>query len=1042
MAPPKYSRLEDAEKCPEPVIKDDDEIIFKNKEKLKRSRNDKRKQRSCCGILCEVLILLTVLLLCIMLIDTLLAKGKGCIFSKLYNYTRHSGLFRPSSKLSPTPEYDQQMYIEVIEIDIVEDVVYQQIPINDNHQKTLQEIPIGHQQTRQEMSINHQQTPQEIPINQKKTHQGISKVNNDRQCNIMDNGRKFDCYPESPVTQEKCEARGCCYHAVNGIKENPVGVPYCFYPLNYPGYVVTRKEKKAQGFDVFLSRPTQSYYPDDVMDLKMEVKMEKTSRLHVKIFDANNSRWEVPLGVPVSPSPVEDVGDNLYDVTVADVGQPFNFNITRTGTANKILLLQTTGAFIFADQFLQLSYFLSSNYIYGLGEHRDTLVHSMDWSRFTMWNRDQPPTEKANLYGDHPFYLNIEDGGSSHGVFLLNSNAMDVILQPAPAITWRTIGGVIDLYMFLGPSPNDVIQQYTEVIGHSFMPPYWSLGFHVCRWGYATVNETLGVVNRIGKYGIPQDTQWNDLDYMDSRRDFTTNLTGFGDQGAMVEDLHNRGMHYIMLVDPGISSTSKAGTYEPLDLGLKMDIFVKDHNGKPLEGKVWPGFTYFPDFTHPNSQQYWTTIVKNFHDKVAFDGMWIDMNEISNFVIGSTSGCPDNNLENPPYLPDVNGGSLRANTICTSAQQHLSTQYNIHNMYGYTETVASYHALQDIRGKRPFVISRSTFSGQGHYGGHWTGDNAATYHDMYRSISEIIKMNMFGITMVGADICGFRENTSEQLCQRWHQLGAFYTFSRNHNTPGTIPQDPASFGPALAESTRKVYLIRYKLLPYLYTLIHKSNMMGDTVLRPLFFEYPKDSATYTNDRQFLWGSALLISPVLEQDVTSLSVYFPADMWYDYYTGELITSEGGGKILQTPLDKINLHVRGGYILPWQYPNTTTIQSRKNKFGLLVALNSTRQAEGDLFWDDGDTIDTVGVKLYNTILFNADKNGVYSSPLFIGYKDEPMLLGNVTVFGLQQQPSTVTVNGQSANYNFNSQYKVLYVTNFSSTLLQPIKILWTF
>ncbi|MEE6526561.1 hypothetical protein FKM82_027267, partial [Ascaphus truei] len=109
----------------------------------------------------------------------------------------------------------------------------------------------------------------------------------------------------------------------------------------------------------------------------------------------------------------------------------------------------------------------------------------------------------ANLYGSHPFYLAMEKGGSAHGVFLLNSNAMDVLLQPTPALTWRTTGGILDFYVFLGPEPKTVIRQYQDVIGFPFMPPYWGLGFHLCRWGYSTTNATRQVVKRMRDAQIP-----------------------------------------------------------------------------------------------------------------------------------------------------------------------------------------------------------------------------------------------------------------------------------------------------------------------------------------------------------------------------------------------------------------------------------------------------------------------------------------------------------------------------------------------------------
>ncbi|XP_050393603.1 lysosomal alpha-glucosidase [Patella vulgata] len=857
----------------------------------------------------------------------------------------------------------------------------------------------------------------------------------------IDRSSRFDCYPEKSLpTQSECDSRKCCYDA-----QDTGGDPVCFYPTNYEGYLVTSKIETSTGINIMLNRTTQSFQPKDVNQLIMEITYETPTRLRIRVTnsDPNVKRWEVPLNIN---SDKTGPGQRpLYKVNVSDVGSLFSFTVNRTATdsSNTVNLLKTGGAFIFADQFLQLSYFLPSNYIYGLGEHRDTLLHSMNWTRFTMWNRDHYPSENTNIYGDHPFYLSIENGGNCHGVFLLNSNAMEVLLQPAPAITWRTIGGVIDLYMFLGPSPNDVIEQYTEVIGRTFMPPYWSLGFHVCRWGYLTANGTLKVVDRIRDYGIPQDTQWNDIEYSEGMRDYTTGFSTFGNQTSLVEELHSRGMHYMMIVDPGISNTAGPGKYYSYDLGVKLDVFIKNVSSLPLVGVVWPGPVVFTDFTHPKSQEYWTAIAADFHKSVPFDGMWIDMNEISNFVNGSMTGCPyDSPLEKPPYIPNVAGRYLSYNTICVSAQQYISTQYNLHTLYGLMETKASKQALESIRGKRSFVISRSSFPGQGHYGGHWTGDNGAGYYDMYKSISEILSMNMFGITMVGADICGFRGNTNEQLCQRWHQLGAFYTFSRNHNDRHNRPQDPGAFGPALAESTRKVYLIRYSLLPYLYTLIYNSYMMGDTVLRPLFFEYPTVVDTYSIDRQFLWGPALLISPALDQDQYTVEAYIPVGYWYDFYTGERIIGTGDKINLTTPLDKINLHIRGGYILPTQQPALTTTDSRKNKFGLLVALNSTNLAEGDLFWDDGDTLGTYYQKLFNSFIFSADKNGVYINPLFKGYEDEPMLLGNVTVFGLQQQPTRVTLNGVSTNYNYNAEYKVLYMVNISTTMMNPIQIKWLF
>lgn len=168
--------------------------------------------------------------------------------------------------------------------------------------------------------------------------------------------------------------------------------------------------------------------------------------------------------------------------------------------------------------------------------------------------------------------------------------------------------------------------------------------------------------------------------------------------------------------------------------------------------------------------------------QVKVDGAWIDMNEPSNFDDGQKDGCPKSDLNNPPYVPSsLVGGSLYHKTVCPSAL-HASghRHYDLHNLFALTEAMNTNFALKTIRQqRRPFIISRSTFSGHGHFAGHWTGDISSTWDDMKITIAGVLDFNMFGIPMVGADICGFAGNTTAALCQRWMELGAFYPFSRS-----------------------------------------------------------------------------------------------------------------------------------------------------------------------------------------------------------------------------------------------------------------------
>ncbi|XP_043925641.1 lysosomal alpha-glucosidase-like [Protopterus annectens] len=233
----------------------------------------------------------------------------------------------------------------------------------------------------------------------------------------------------------------------------------------------------------------------------------------------------------------------------------------------------------------------------------------------------------------------------------------------------------------------------------------------------------------------------------------------------------------------------------------------------------------------------------------------------------------------------------------------------------------------------------------------------------------VMLFNMFGIPLVGADICGFAGNTTEELCVRWSQLGAFYPFMRNHNDFHSQSQEPYVFSQKAQAAIRKALLLRYSLLPYLYTLFHKAHTAAETVARPLFFEFPSDPNTWTVDHQMMWGEALLITPVLQQGKTEVKGYFPPVTWYSLYDGSAVRSKGQYVVLPTPLDTINVHVREGCILPLQLPNTTTTASRINPFKLIVALSEAGAARGELFWDDGEGLLTFERGDYTHILFLA-------------------------------------------------------------------------
>nr|XP_023995564.1 maltase-glucoamylase, intestinal-like [Salvelinus alpinus] len=265
------------------------------------------------------------------------------------------------------------------------------------------------------------------------------------------------------------------------------------------------------------------------------------------------------------------------------------------------------------------------------------------------------------------------------------------------------------------------------------------------------------------------------------------------------------------------------------------------------------------------------------------------------------------------------------------AKHTWGNHYDVHSLYGYAMVLATKDALERVfEGNRSLILTRSSFPGVGKYSGHWLGDNAANWNDIKWAIPGMLEFGLFGIPYIGADICGFFDDVSEELCRRWMQVGAFYPFSRNHNAQHYKPQDPAWFGAdSLLLNTSKHYLnIRYTLLPYLLHPLLQGSHYRDTVVRPVMHEFYSDSNTWTVDRQFLWGKHLLITPVLDPGVERIQAYVPDAVWFDYETEEKITVRKQQVEMYLPADKLGLHIRGGAILPIQRPAVTTVYSRRN------------------------------------------------------------------------------------------------------------------
>ncbi|XP_053512591.1 maltase-glucoamylase isoform X2 [Artibeus jamaicensis] len=893
---------------------------------------------------------------------------------------------------------------------------------------------------------------------------------------------KFNCYPEEPTaSEEKCSQRGCLWEPTT-----VPGVPTCFYDT-IPNYAASNIQYLPTGISVDLTHLTASESPQaaaapplpqgalplsaaartsdtlsaKISFLKLSVTYHTESMLQFKVYDPTNKRYEVPVPLNTPSSPVGSPENRLYDVEIQN--NPFGIQIRRNSSGTVIWDSQLPG-FTFDDKFLSISTRLPSENIYGFGETEHTAFRrNISWNTWGMFARDEPPAYKKNSYGVHPYYMGLEEDGSAHGVLLLNSNAMDVTVQPTPALTYRTTGGILDFYVVLGPTPELVAQQYTELIGRPTMIPYWALGFQLSRYGYQSDTEISNLYDAMMEAQIPYDVQHVDIDYMDRKLDFTLS-SSFQNLSLLMERMKQNGMRFILILDPAISGNETQ--YLPFSRGQESDVFIKWPDSSDIVwGKVWPDLpnvevdtsldhetqvkrfrasVAFPDFLRNSTAAWWKKEISELYTNpreptksLKFDGLWIDMNEPSNFVDGSVGGCRDEILNKPPYMPylESRDSGLSSKTLCMESEQVLPDgsrvqHYDVHSLYGWSQTRPTYEAVQEVTGQRGVVITRSTFPSSGRWGGHWLGDNTAAWDQLQKSIIGMMEFSLFGIPYTGADICGFFGDAEYEMCARWMQLGAFYPFSRNHNTVGTRRQDPVAWNSTFEMYSRRVLQTRYTLLPYLYSLMHKAHAEGSTVVRPLLHEFSEDKTTWNIDSQFLLGPAVLVSPVLQASTFEVRAYFPPARWYDFSTGSGNASTGEWRTLQAPLDHINLHIRGGYILPWQEAGMNTRSSRQKLMGLLVALDDTGGAEGQMFWDDGESIDTYENGNYFLADFIAAQNTLRIQTIHNKYlsNSNPLKVGNITIWGVH--PTYVT----QVRVTYDNQQSM--VTNFISDPYQQI------
>lgn len=591
--------------------------------------------------------------------------------------------------------------------------------------------------------------------------------------------------------------------------------------------------------------------------------------------------------------------------------------------------------------------------VYGLGEASRGL-NKRGYCYISDCTDDPNHTEdKRSLYGAHNFI--VVSGKETFGLFFDYPSAMTFDIGYTRMDTMQVSCAEADLNLFVieGDTPYDIVKQFRKIIGRSYIPPKYAFGFGQSRWGYKTKEDFRKVADGYRENNIPLDMVYMDIDYMQDFKDFTLNEKNFPDFPEFVQEMKDKNLRLIPIIDAGVKVENGYDVYEE---GVKNRYFCQREDGSDFVAAVWPGDTHFPDVLNDEARAWFGDKYRILIDQ-GIEGFWNDMNEPAIFYtpegIEELKGMLKAFLENEDHNSGVNAGTLavaptsdtndsaeneiagasiwplmgKIGGLANSKEDYRRFYHTVngqrirhdkvHNLFGYYMTRAAGEAFERIDpSKRFLMFSRSSYIGMHRYGGIWMGDNKSWWSHILLNLKMLPSLNMCGFLYTGADLGGFGADTTRDLLLRWLALGVFTPLMRDHAAAGTRDQECYQFEDL--DDFRHVVGVRYRLIPYLYSEYMKAALNDDLYFKPLAFVYPEDSMAAQVEDQMMLGNEVMIAPVYTQNARGRYVYLPEEMKFvKFLPGGSISEEvlaKGHHYVEIALNEVPLFIRGGKCVP--------------------------------------------------------------------------------------------------------------------------------
>ena len=525
------------------------------------------------------------------------------------------------------------------------------------------------------------------------------------------------------------------------------------------------------------------------------------------------------------------------------------------------------------------------------------------------------------------------------------SGWLDIGQTEPDILSFEASGGRTAYLIIAGENYPALIENYTAVTGRQPMPPRWAFGNFASRFGYHSEREVRDTVRRYQKQDIPLDAviidiYWFGPDIKGHMGNLDWDRNAFPTAEDMIADFLQQGIKTIVVTEPFILSTSKRWQD-----AVENKVLAVGSDGEPRRFDFYFGNTGLVDVFNASTRNwFWEPYRMLFDQGIA--ASWGDLGE-----------------------PEVHPGDA-LHWLSEAGMQANGDE--IHNAFGHVWTKMLYErqiaAWPDMR---PLIMMRSGFAGSQRYGiVPWTGDVKRSWGGLKPQIELSLQMGLFGLAYTHSDLGGFAdgEKFDRELYIRWLQYGVFQPVYRPHAQEHIAPE-PVFHDRKTRKIVREFIQLRYRLLPYNYTLAYENSQTGMPLMRPLFFENETDLDLIDAKHAYLWGDAFLVAPVMDAGVSAVSVPLPAGTWFDFWDD---TRYEGSQTVSIPvtLETIPVLVRAGSFVPMAKDMQTTQDYDSAQLTLhYYADKSVPQSSGQMYADDGHSRQSLEQGAYELLNFSA-------------------------------------------------------------------------